>query len=90
MRIGADLISSLKKYADRLLDVHVKDISEASEKGKCIQMGRGVLDIPLVLRTLVETGYANIVSYEYEIEADDPLPGLCESVGYTRGVLATI
>lgn len=90
VRIGADLIDSVKRCADRLLDVHLKDITEASPKGKCIQLGRGVLDIPAFLRTLVAIHYAGVVSYEYEIDELDPLPGLCESVGYTHGVLAVI
>jgi sugar phosphate isomerase/epimerase len=90
VRIGADLIPSIKMCADRLLDVHIKDIDAATEKGKCIQMGRGVLDLPAVFRTLLEIRYPHIASYEYEIEGDDPLPGLCESVGYTHGVLAAI
>jgi hypothetical protein len=30
------------------------------------------------------------VSFEYESEPDDPLPGLAESVGFTRGVLAML
>lgn len=90
VRIGADLIASTRKYADRLYDVHCKDITEASPKGRCIQLGRGVIDIPKFLRTLLEIKYAGVVSYEYEEEADDPLPGVAECVGYTHGVLAMV
>jgi hypothetical protein len=42
------------------------------------------------LRTLVQVHYAGRVSFEYEADVDDPLPGLAESVGFTRGVLATL
>jgi sugar phosphate isomerase/epimerase len=35
-------------------------------------------------------GYSGIVAFEYEKDADDPLAGLAESVGYVRGVLAAI
>jgi len=78
------------KYADRLLDVHIKDVSEATAKGKGVEIGRGVIDIPKFLKTLVKIKYSGIVSFEYEKDADDPLAGLAESVGYVRGVLAAI
>jgi inosose dehydratase len=90
VRIGDDPAVDAKRYADRLLDVHIKDESEASPKGQTIEAGRGVIDLPRFLRTLVEINYSHIVSFEYEKDADDPLPGLAESVGYVRGVLAAM
>ena len=33
---------------------------------------------------------SGIVSFEYEKDADDPLAGLAESLGYVKGVLAVI
>jgi len=70
--------------------VHIKDVSEATAKGKGIEVGRGVIDIPKFLKMLIEIKYSGIVSFEYEKDADDPLAGLAESVGYVRGVLAAI
>jgi hypothetical protein len=32
--------------------------------------------------------YAGYVNLEYEIDADDPLPGMKQSFAYMRGVLA--
>ena len=90
LRIGADPILDAKRFADRLHDVHVKDVDEASPKGKAVEVGRGVIDIPRFLETLIETGYSEVVSFEYEKDADDPLAGLAESVGYVKGVLASI
>jgi sugar phosphate isomerase/epimerase len=89
-RFGVDPAASLEKYADRLHDVHVKDVSAATAQGHGVEVGRGVIDIPEVLRTLVKIDYTGIVSFEYEKDADDPMPGLAESVGYVRGVLASI
>jgi len=89
-RMGSDPIDSSKKCADRLLDVHIKDVSQATAKGHCVEMGRGVIDIPRFLRTLIEIKYSGIVSFEYEKDADDPMAGLAESVGYVRGVLAAV
>lgn len=90
IRAGSDPIESAKKYADRLLDVHMKDVTEATPKGRNVEVGRGVIDIPKFLKTLVEIKYSGIVSFEYEKDADDPMAGLAESVGYVRGVLAAI
>jgi sugar phosphate isomerase/epimerase len=89
-RSGVDPAVSIRKFAGRLLDVHVKDVSAATAKGHGVEIGRGVIDIPKVLRTLVKIDYAGIVSFEYEKDENDPLPGLAESVGYVRGVLASI
>ncbi|MBN2127854.1 MAG: sugar phosphate isomerase/epimerase [Sedimentisphaerales bacterium] len=90
MRSGVDPSASIVKYADRLYDVHIKDVSAATAKGHGVEVGRGVIDIPAVLRSLVQIDYSGIVSFEYEKDADDPMPGLAESVGYVRGVLAAL
>jgi sugar phosphate isomerase/epimerase len=89
-RYGVNPSVSAEKYADRLLDVHIKDVTEATAKGHGCEAGRGVIDIPRFLRTLIKIKYAGIVSFEYEKDADDPLAGLAESVGYVNGVLAAI
>ena len=89
-RIGADPIADAKRFADRLLDVHVKDVSAAAKEGKTLEIGRGIIDIPGFLRTLIEINYSAMASFEYEKDPDDPLPGLAESVGYIRGALAAI
>jgi len=89
-RVGSDPIAETVECADRLHDVHIKDVSAATPKGSAVEIGRGVIDIPLFLRTLVKIKYDGKVSFEYEKDADDPLAGLAESVGYVKGVLATI
>jgi len=90
IRAGEDPSVSAEKFADRLLDVHIKDESAATAKGQAVEVGRGVIDIPKFLRTLSKINYAGVVAFEYEKDADDPLPGLAESVGYVRGVIATM
>jgi sugar phosphate isomerase/epimerase len=80
----------IQRFADRLLDVHLKDVSSSTKEGTTVEMGRGVIDIPAVLRALLKFGYNRIASFEYEKDDNDPLPGLAESVGYTRGVLAAL
>ena len=90
IRAGEDPSVSAEKFADRLLDVHIKDESAATAKGQAVEVGRGVIDIPKFLRTLSKINYTGVVAFEYEKDADDPLLGLAESVGYVRGVIATM
>ncbi|MHC4573287.1 MAG: sugar phosphate isomerase/epimerase family protein [Planctomycetota bacterium] len=89
-RAGVDPAEAAEKLADRLLDVHMKDVSAATARGQTIEIGRGVIDVPRFLRTLLNIRYAGVVSFEHEKDAKDPLPGLSESVGYVRGVLAAV
>jgi len=90
VRYGGDLVKSVEETADRILDVHVKDITEATAKGYTCPAGRGVLDLPAFFQKLIEVGYSGVCSLEYESEENDPLPGSAESIGYFRGILAVL
>lgn len=90
LRAGVDPSISAERSANRLFDVHIKDVSAANAKGQTVEIGRGVIDIPMFLRTLVKINYAGVVAFEYEKDAENPMPGLAESVGYVRGVLAAL
>jgi len=89
-RIGEDPATDAERFADRLHDIHIKDVSAALPSGSTVEVGRGVIDIPRFLATLIKIDYQGMVSFEYEKDANDPLAGLAESVGYVRGVLATL
>jgi sugar phosphate isomerase/epimerase len=69
-------------------DCHFKDIDSTEPNGQTVEAGRGVLDLPSVLRALLEIRYPHLLSFEYEKDENDPLPGLAETVGYTKGLLA--
>ena len=90
VRSGVEPAEAAEKYADRLLDVHIKDVTAASKDGQTVEMGRGVVDIPRFVRFLIRLGYAGTLAFEFEKDGRDPLPGVAESVGYLRGVLASI
>jgi sugar phosphate isomerase/epimerase len=89
-RYGACPIEETRKCADRILDLHFKDVTQASKAGRATPCGRGVIDLPAMVRTLIEIGYSGYASFEYEADPDDPMPGLAESVGYVRGVMDTL
>lgn len=90
IRAGVDPSTSIEQFADRLYDVHFKDVTAATPKGSAVEVGRGVIDIPQVVRTLIKIDYTGIVSFEYEKDESDPMPGLAESVGYVRGVMKVL
>lgn len=89
-RIGIDPAKSARQFMDRLHDVHIKDVDKAAAEGRTVEIGRGIIDIPSFLKILIERRYSGKVSFEFEKDGDDPLPGLAESVGYVRGCLDMI
>lgn len=89
-RIGQDPAMMIERYKDRLYDMHMKDVSKASADGTPVEIGRGVIDIPKVIKTLKKIKYAGNMAFEFEKDEKDPLPGLAESVGYVRGVMKMV
>lgn len=89
-RINREPEQDVRDYFDRVFDIHIKDVTAASPEGKTTIIGRGVIDMVSFLQTVVELDYQGTLALEYEAEADDPLPGMMESLGYVKGVLATI
>ena len=87
---AAGTADSVRAYADRLLDVHFKDVTAASAEGRAVEVGRGVIDIPQFLQSLLDINYTGILSLEYEKDGKDPLPGAAESVGFVKGVLSAL
>lgn len=89
-RAGVDPAESIIKCKDRLYDVHMKDIYALGPRNTPIEAGRGILNLHSILSALVRIRYQDLVGFEYEKDGKDPVPGLAESVGYTRGLLASI
>jgi Sugar phosphate isomerases/epimerases len=86
-RIGQDPVAMIQKYKDRLYDMHIKDVNKAEADGASVEVGRGIIDIPNVIKALKKINYQGCVGFEYEKDGDDPVPGLAESVGYVRGII---
>lgn len=87
VRIKEDPIPMISKYKDRLYDMHIKDVNKREEDGSPVEIGRGVIDIPGIIKAVKKINYGYRMSIEYEKDGDDPIPGLAESVGYLRGVI---
>jgi len=88
VRAGTDVVRAIADAGPRLLDMHAKDLRDpATAASQCI-VGEGVIPIAAILQELEIMGYQGYVNLEYEIDADDPLPGMKQSFAYMRGALA--
>lgn len=84
-RAGTDPVKAVKEYGARIFDLHIKDLAVLSKDYHPAVLGRGVLDIPGLLRALKERRYDGYCSIEFEMDMNDPYPGIAESTGYFRG-----
>lgn len=89
-RFGEDVIASIKQYASRVYDIHMKDsvAVPGAMRDVPVEVGAGKLDVRGFLRALLEIKYKGVVAFEYEKGAGNPAIGLAESVGFVRGALA--
>lgn len=90
MRAGEEPGKAVMAYKDRLFDLHIKDVTLAAKDGKAIEIGRGIIDFPGLIRSLEKIKYTGSCSIEFEKDMTDPLPGIAESVGYFKGVMKGI
>ena len=88
VRTGTDVVRAVADAGPRLLDMHAKDLRDLSAKGSQCIVGEGAIPIAAVFDQLQAIHYTGYVNLEYEIDADDPLPGMKQSFAYMRGVLA--
>lgn len=89
-RTGVDIIDSIAEAGPRLLDMHVKDLAETAVKESQVAVGEGKLPFPQIFLQLIKMKYSGCVNLEYEIDPENPLPGMQKSFSYMRGVLAGI
>lgn len=87
-RAGVDLVKAVKEYKNRLFDMHIKDVTVASKEGKAIEIGRGCINFEDLTEALYKINYSGVCSIEFEKDMTDPLPGIAESIGFFRGILA--
>ncbi|MGC1391910.1 MAG: sugar phosphate isomerase/epimerase [Bacteroidales bacterium] len=87
-RDGQDPVVDILKYRSRIYDMHIKDVDKASKDGITVEIGRGIINIPRIVDTLRKIKYSGSCSLEFEKDMTDPLPGIAESIGYFKGVMA--
>ena len=87
LRDGKDPVKALLQFADRVHDIHLKNVTSANKQGRAAELPRGAIDMPAFVRALRKVKYSGMCSLEYEKDMDNPLLGVAESVGYFRGVM---
>jgi sugar phosphate isomerase/epimerase len=90
LRAGVNPADAIVSYRERLYDMHLKDVSRAAAAGTNVEAGRGVLHLRAVFQALLQIRYPFMAEFEYEKDSEDPLPGLAESVGYCKGLVAIL
>ena len=85
---GVDVVDSIRQAGSRLLDVHIKDTSDLADASKQTPVGEGKMPVAAIFRQLTQMNYQGGVMLEYEVDENDPLPGMAKSFAYMRGVLA--
>jgi sugar phosphate isomerase/epimerase len=86
-RAGANVPQAIRDVGPRLFNLHAKDLTDYSSRDSQVAVGEGIIPFPDLFASLIAIGYQGFVDLEYEIHADDPMPGVIESFAYMRGVL---
>jgi sugar phosphate isomerase/epimerase len=87
-RAGTDVPKAIREAGPRLYDVHMKDLANSTSKESQVAVGDGSLPVEQIFAALIAIRYAGYVDLEYEINEDNPMPGMIKSFAYMRGVLA--
>jgi sugar phosphate isomerase/epimerase len=87
VRAGTDVVEAIHAVGPRLFNLHVKDLTSFSEKESQVAVGDGKLPFREIFKALIATNYKGFVDLEYEVHADDPMPGVIASFAYMRGLL---
>ena len=89
-RAGLDPVEFIRKNADRIIEVHLKNIKIDPVKNFAKEGPRGELDIPGILKALGDVGFDGYCLVEFEKDFKLNEAPLAESFGYYRGVMDTI
>lgn len=88
VRAGTDVVKAIHAVGPRLYNMHAKDLTSFSSKESQVAVGDGIMPMREIFKALIATNYKGFVDLEYEVHADDPMPGVIASFAYMRGVLA--
>jgi sugar phosphate isomerase/epimerase len=87
-RAGVNPVDAIKAVGPRVFDLHVKDLKDFTSKESQVDVGDGIIPFKGIFEALIALKYTGHVDLEYEINGDDPMPGVVKSFSYMRGVLA--
>jgi sugar phosphate isomerase/epimerase len=85
---GVDPVEAIAEAGPRVLDIHIKDERDLKDESTQVPVGEGRMPVPAIFRQLRKMNYRGGVMLEYEVDENNPLPGMAKSFAYMRGVLA--
>ena len=88
VRAGTDVVQAIHEVGPRLFNVHMKDLTNFQDKESQVAVGDGIMPVAKIFDALTAISYKGFVDLEYEINANDPMPGVISSFAYMRGVQA--
>lgn len=88
VRTGVDIVETVRMCGSRLLDMHIKDLTDFTKASSQVPVGEGKMPVVAIFKELKRMNYQGAVMLEYEIEEENPIAGMQRSFSYMRGVLA--
>jgi len=85
-RTGKDVVQEIADAGARVLDMHMKDLKDLMNAKSQVPVGDGKMPVAEIFKQLVKQNYAGYVNLEYEIDANDPVPGMKKSFAFMRKV----
>jgi len=85
-RCGKDVVREIADAGARVLDMHMKDLKDLMDPKSQVAVGGGKMPVAEIFRELVKQKYPGYVNLEYEIDDNDPLPGMKKSFAFMRKV----
>jgi sugar phosphate isomerase/epimerase len=87
-RAGTNVVEAIHQTGEHLFNIHMKDLTNFQDKASQVAVGQGKMPVCEIFAALLQTNYQGYVDLEYEVQEDNPMPGVIESFAYMRGVLA--
>jgi sugar phosphate isomerase/epimerase len=87
VRAGTDVVAAIREAGPRIFNIHMKDLAN-SQKDSQVAVGEGLIPVRKMFEALAAIKYKGFVDLEYEMQPDDPMPGVISSFAYMRGMLA--
>ena len=91
-RTGADVVEWIRIAGKegRLHDLHIKDLADLMVSKSQVAVGEGKMPVREIFAELLRQKFRGGVMLEYEINADNPVPGMQKSFDYMRRVLSEL
>jgi sugar phosphate isomerase/epimerase len=89
-RAGKDVVQEIADGGARVLDMHMKDLKDLKDKNSQAPVGDGKMPVAEIFKQLLKIKYAGYVNLEYEIDENNPLPGMKKSFDFMRKVAGEI